>query len=681
MSLAFPAVRRAARPVRRRPAPTLRVDALEERVVLSQSAVSSSVRAMAAEVRLGGDSRVDVGLSVTKINITSFNRDAATGQAAFSGILTGTLLGQSFATPFDGTITPPRGKGGAPVLRLDVQPIHQTVQGLTIDADGLSLTVTPRVGPSGNALRTALNALLSSGTTDTTAINTFVNDPRTLATIDRILRTERTTLSRFVPAQNGSGAVLDIVGNPGRFTRSGIDARVKTLGGGRFDLRLSTTAQTGALGSILSGVDATGRRARVIRRIDDALGRIEATDVAALTPTGNLFNPPGTTTTGGSGSVTTLADPTILDLTLNPLDVNLLGLEVKTSPIHVTISAQPGSGALLGNLLTVVSGLVNLQGVNSALNNVLNNVVSLANQSTLSVSGVGTGGPLGGTTTATTTPVLNLNVAPVNLNVLGAVVHTDPIQVSITAHSGSGLVLGNVVTALANTLNTPPKNGKLDFAYLTDQIHDLNTQLAALTPGIVVPPVTTLPPPAGTREILSLSVPPIDLNLLGLVLKTSRIQVDADAQSGDGKLLGNLLSDLLNTLNATPDQVSAFNTEVNTLLGRVIGVLNASHLSLPTGALTSLSQVLQTLALPNLVNATGTASTPVLNLVIATPDNTPPVDLNLLGLVVTTGDIQAQLIAQTGDGQVLGNLVYNVSHLLDPGGSINLLTILGQLGL
>jgi hypothetical protein len=48
---------------------------------------------------------------------------------------------------------------------------------------------------------------------------------------------------------------------------------------------------------------------------------------------------------------------------------------------------------------------------------------------------------------------------------------------------------------------------------------------------------------------------------------------------------------------------------------------------------------------------------------------------------VTTSDVRAQLIAQTGTGQVLGNLVYNLSHLLDPGGSLNLLTILGQLGL
>jgi hypothetical protein len=72
----------------------------------------------------------------------------------------------------------------------------------------------------------------------------------------------------------------------------------------------------------------------------------------------------------------------------------------------------------------------------------------------------------------------------------------------------------------------------------------------------------------------------------------------------------------------------------------------------------------------------------VLNLTIASTDGTsPPVDVNLLGLEITTSDVHATLTATTGDGQVLGNLVYNVSHLLDPGGSLNLLGILGQLAL
>ena len=148
------------------------------------------------------------------------------------------------------------------------------------------------------------------------------------------------------------------------------------------------------------------------------------------------------------------------------------------------------------------------------------------------------------------------------------------------------------------------------------------------------------------------------------------------------RLLGNVLQTLLNTLNATPESLKTLSNNLSAILGKVVGVLNASSLVLAPGAVQGLTQVLQTLALPNLVNPTGTASAPVLNLTIASPDGTsPPVNVNLLGLKITTSNIHAQLLAQTGDGQVLGNLLYNVAHLLDPGGTLNLLTILAQLGL
>ena len=177
-------------------------------------------------------------------------------------------------------------------------------------------------------------------------------------------------------------------------------------------------------------------------------------------------------------------------------------------------------------------------------------------------------------------------------------------------------------------------------------------------------------------------VPPIDLNLLGLILQTSRIQVNADAQTGNGLLLGNVLTTLLNTLGATPQNLVTLSDNLNAVLAKVVGVLNVSSLTLANGAVANLQQVFQTLALPGLVNATGQPATAgVLDLAINSPDgSTPPVDLNLLGLKVTTSDIQAQLLARTGEGQILGNLVYNVAHLLDESGSVNLLTILRQLG-
>ena len=400
---------------------------------------------------------------------------------------------------------------------------------------------------------------------------------------------------------------------------------------------------------------------------------------------------PGTTDSGSQGttstvastgqqqsSSSTLADPTLVSLTINPLDVNLLGLEVKTDQIQVNISAQPGSGELLGNLLTSAANLVNLQGVNNALNNVLGNVVTLLNSASLNVSGVNSAGPLA-SAQAATTPVLDLYVAPVHLSLLGANDDTSPIHVMITAHSGQGLVLGNVLTDLANLFN-PPLPAKLNLdtinARLTQLINELNAQIPGI--GTTSTGATT----TSSGQVLSLTVPPINLNLLGLQLKTSQIQVNASAQSGNGDLLGNILTSLLNTLGATPQNLSTLNSNLNTLLSKVVAVLNASSLTLSSTALSSLSPALQSLALPNLVNTTGTASAPILNLAIASTNGTsPPVNVNLLGLQVTTSNIQAQLIAQTGTGQILGNLLYNASHLLDPGGSLSLLSILNELGL
>jgi hypothetical protein len=49
---------------------------------------------------------------------------------------------------------------------------------------------------------------------------------------------------------------------------------------------------------------------------------------------------------------------TILDLDLGPLHLDLLGLVIDLNDVHLDITAQPGSGKLLGNLLCAVAGLL-----------------------------------------------------------------------------------------------------------------------------------------------------------------------------------------------------------------------------------------------------------------------------------------------------------------------------------
>ena len=64
----------------------------------------------------------------------------------------------------------------------------------------------------------------------------------------------------------------------------------------------------------------------------------------------------------------------ILDLTLGPLDLNLLGLRVQLNRIHLRITAEPGPGNLLGNLLCAVAGLLDRP---NALADLLNRIFRL----------------------------------------------------------------------------------------------------------------------------------------------------------------------------------------------------------------------------------------------------------------------------------------------------------------
>lgn len=67
----------------------------------------------------------------------------------------------------------------------------------------------------------------------------------------------------------------------------------------------------------------------------------------------------------------------VLDLVLGPLDLNLLGLTVHLDTVHLNITAVPGAGNLLGNLLCGLAGLLdnplaNLNQILTTLQNILN---------------------------------------------------------------------------------------------------------------------------------------------------------------------------------------------------------------------------------------------------------------------------------------------------------------------
>ena len=148
----------------------------------------------------------------------------------------------------------------------------------------------------------------------------------------------------------------------------------------------------------------------------------------------------------------------ILDLELGPIDLNLLGLVVETSPICLTVSSFGGDlGALLcrigqlldlnlnledillgltpGELATLLDGLKNL--FNGALSHLVDAILT-------SIEGIGRRG---------TCAILHLALGPVDLTLLGLNFHLDncangPVTVDIAAKTGKGNLLGNLLCEL-----------------------------------------------------------------------------------------------------------------------------------------------------------------------------------------------------------------------------------------
>jgi hypothetical protein len=104
------------------------------------------------------------------------------------------------------------------------------------------------------------------------------------------------------------------------------------------------------------------------------------------TLTGTLTSATGTVlgTTGPNGLPVSLpltgpaaatGSCTILDLTLGPLHLDLLGLVVDLNQVHLTITGQTGNGQLLGNLLCGLANALNGSGGAGGLANILNHIL------------------------------------------------------------------------------------------------------------------------------------------------------------------------------------------------------------------------------------------------------------------------------------------------------------------
>jgi hypothetical protein len=126
---------------------------------------------------------------------------------------------------------------------------------------------------------------------------------------------------------------------------------------------ITATGQDCLVNGVASTCDVTVSSLQVVD------GALAAT--GTVTPTGTNTTLPFTNAPlAASGACQ------ILDLTLGPLDLDLLGLVVHLDTVHLNITAQSGPGNLLGNLLCAVAGL--LDGSGSA--NALQQIANLLNQ-------------------------------------------------------------------------------------------------------------------------------------------------------------------------------------------------------------------------------------------------------------------------------------------------------------
>jgi len=272
--------------------------------------------------------------------------------------------------------------------------------------------------------------------------------------------------------------------------------------------------------------------------------------------------------------------------------------------------------------------------------------------------------------------VLNAAVPSVSANVAAHV--QAPVKPSIDS-------LVQLTNFAINSISV--QNGQL-VASATATLNVLGHQVTQTLNNI---PLTLTGSPATsptTCDVLNLTLGPVNLNLLGLNVSLDNcaggpITVSVTGSDAPGNLLGNLVCDVAGLLDS------------GSPLGDVLGGLSGSDLAgLESGLVGILNGVIGQL-LGSTTTGTAAASTDataaatpagatdILNLHLA------PIHLDLLGLNVDTSAICLDVSAQPGPGNLLGNLLSSLTHLLDNSGNNlhaitvlerNILRILGQLG-
>jgi hypothetical protein len=255
----------------------------------------------------------------------------------------------------------------------------------------------------------------------------------------------------------------------------------------------------------------------------------------------------------------------ILYLDIQPITLNLLGLEVLTSRITLDANAIPGEGNLVGNLLCALSGLLDglpgtLDQVTDQLNQIVTDAGAALDEAQRDAQGLGSV-PLFGTFEENgETGTFQGTVSDLVFSEDGGTV-VDGVLNGITN-------VGDETTRVVDQPITSPVTPSVVGSVPADQAGNNNgnqNDQPTTEPSDSDNPTQPEPDP-DKCDVLYLDIQPITLNLLGLEVLTSRITVDVNAIPGEGNLAGNLVCALAGLLDGTPDAIGQITDQLNQIV-------------------------------------------------------------------------------------------------------------------
>jgi hypothetical protein len=154
--------------------------------------------------------------------------------------------------------------------------------------------------------------------------------------------------------------------------------------------------------------------------------------------------------------------------------------------------------------------------------------------------------------------------------------------------------------------------------------------------------------------------------LVGILSLLSALMITPFATAAPNRVTVPVTADVVGgTLEDAQFAISGFDVKNGELVA--VGTLTGTLTNTTTGAVTEISQRIT-------LDASATGSCDILHLELG------PLDLNLLGLVVHLDQIVLDIDAQSGPGNLLGNLLCAVAGLLDNGGVLtSIASLLNQI--